>query len=113
MTCLEIWIVFTETPILIGRDQCNRADLSETGHQHPRTMTVVKTELRSHLTSKRGQFSDLALIRARSTKTWPLTAGRHLVSSGGSRKSSTTLHSLSPELSMLLWPTPGRLTSRA
>ena len=39
--------------------------------------------------------------------------GRHLVSSGEFRKSFTAFHSLSPERSMSLWPTPGRLTSRA
>src|SRR5690348_5597403 len=41
------------------------------------------------------------------------TVGRHLVSSGEFKKSFTTFHSFSPDLSMSLWPTPGSLTSRA
>ena len=40
-------------------------------------------------------------------------AGRHLVSSGEFKKSLIAFHSLSPELSMSLWPTPATLTSRA
>lgn len=51
--------------------------------------------------------------RSTSTTSHRYRCYRHLVSSEEFRKSFTTSHSLSPELSMSLWPTPARLTSRA
>jgi hypothetical protein len=91
------------------------------GRYHDRGYSCARIALPGHRMSP---HPERQIIQATSSQVLPLltassrqigpgvAVGRYLVSSGEFTKSFTTFHSLSPELSMSLWPTPGRLTSR-